>query len=719
MNYQALQEAIATAIKTNGEGEITGAVLQSVLQSMVSIVGANYQFMGVATTNTNPGTPAGSVFYLTSTAGTYTNFNNIVVEDGKLVALMWDSTAWSEAEIADLGGAESAIFDKAEFTSSDASYTTFGIILMSDGYGQNSQTNGVYGYDISALPTGQEITIECYPTGNNPTQRAKLIGWVTTTGAIPNTVGNRLEQSEIVGQTQVTLTYTKNAQATMLYVNSQPAYVKVSYKVSKIDGIDEELEAIEASIAIEKKATSYMEKLGVLDNLLVDCSLTTVDGTTVIASPFKYNSNGKLWGLLQSRNLKYKDTYAPAVFDTYGILKIKKSGITGRTYVVTNFDTSEGSTFSNQATFTESVEPGYITRNAGHTKVAKVLRVDEEYIWLFLPCYEYDDRQGYGYAKNYPHYVYACDSYTSTSSYTSGELVVDLDHCFTLRGSYKVDDDIESLINIERKYFTRPEKLNSQIQGKSVLLFSDSLSYFEYGLLYDWGLHIYSNSWGGARMGYESGGGAGGESAEYENAWLCRDTYVQYVKTNVIQAGVNIDFIVSTAGVNGTLPDTDATEVAFVINNKRWYHDSLDADPWASLSSDNKLRFTSTACTFGALYSLCRVYTRAIPVIVAPYRTPGANSQSTMANWTGQAFATRLFNGNLSAKRDALEAMSRKLGGLFVDCYTKTRDSIANVPAYHSTDGAHPDKIVAQDMANQVGEALNINHGMIEEDLTD
>lgn len=104
MNYQALQEAIATAIKTNGEGEITGAILQSVLQSIVSIVGANYQYMGVATTSTNPGTPAGSVFYLTSTAGTYTNFNNIVVEDGKLTALMWDSTAWSKSEIADLGG---------------------------------------------------------------------------------------------------------------------------------------------------------------------------------------------------------------------------------------------------------------------------------------------------------------------------------------------------------------------------------------------------------------------------------------------------------------------------------------------------------------------------------------------------------------------------------------------------------------------------------------
>lgn len=141
MNYQALQEAIATAIKTNGEGEITGAVLQSVLQSMVSIVGANYQYMGVATTSTNPGTPAGSVFYLTSTAGTYTNFSGIVVEDGKLTALMWNSTAWSKSEIADLSS-----------SASDVSYdnTTSGLTAsnVQEAIDELSEGGGNVDYDV-------------------------------------------------------------------------------------------------------------------------------------------------------------------------------------------------------------------------------------------------------------------------------------------------------------------------------------------------------------------------------------------------------------------------------------------------------------------------------------------------------------------------------------------------------------------------------------------
>lgn len=162
MNYQALQEAIATAIKTNGEGEITGAVLQSVLQSMVSIVGANYQYMGVATTSTNPGTPAGSVFYLTSTAGTYTNFSGIVVEDGKLTALMWNSTAWSKSEIADLSS-----------SASDVSYdnTTSGLTAsnVQEAIDELSEGGGNVDYDVisgSNVQLKNEEATPIYPKTN-------------------------------------------------------------------------------------------------------------------------------------------------------------------------------------------------------------------------------------------------------------------------------------------------------------------------------------------------------------------------------------------------------------------------------------------------------------------------------------------------------------------------------------------------------------------------
>lgn len=92
-NYSQLKAAIADVIKTNGTQAITGQVLQDVLNSMVSVIGANYTFAGVATPSTNPGTPDQNVVYIASLEGTYTNFNNIELSAG-LSLLMWNGS-WS------------------------------------------------------------------------------------------------------------------------------------------------------------------------------------------------------------------------------------------------------------------------------------------------------------------------------------------------------------------------------------------------------------------------------------------------------------------------------------------------------------------------------------------------------------------------------------------------------------------------------------------------
>ena len=101
-NYSNLKSTIDTNIKTNGNEEITGAILNSVLNSMVTSLGAGYQYMGVATTSTNPGTPDAKVFYLAYTPGTYTNFSGIVVTG--LCVLKYD-TAWSKDDLPSGGGA--------------------------------------------------------------------------------------------------------------------------------------------------------------------------------------------------------------------------------------------------------------------------------------------------------------------------------------------------------------------------------------------------------------------------------------------------------------------------------------------------------------------------------------------------------------------------------------------------------------------------------------
>lgn len=91
-NWIKLKKAIADVIKTNGNEEITGAIMQQTLISIVDNLGGNAQFGGVAVPSTVPADTDGSVFYLASTQGIYPNFNNIEV-DASEMAVFTKNTA--------------------------------------------------------------------------------------------------------------------------------------------------------------------------------------------------------------------------------------------------------------------------------------------------------------------------------------------------------------------------------------------------------------------------------------------------------------------------------------------------------------------------------------------------------------------------------------------------------------------------------------------------
>lgn len=76
-NYEQLKQAVSDVIKTNGNQEITGAILQNALLTIISTVGNGATFAGIATPGTNPGTPDQNIFYIASNSGVYTNFDNI------------------------------------------------------------------------------------------------------------------------------------------------------------------------------------------------------------------------------------------------------------------------------------------------------------------------------------------------------------------------------------------------------------------------------------------------------------------------------------------------------------------------------------------------------------------------------------------------------------------------------------------------------------------
>ena len=94
-NYASLKATINANIKTNGNQEITGSVLNSVLTAMTNALGAGYQYLGVATP-TSPGTdqtPDHRGFYIATKPGTYSHLGGLVVYDGEVAILKWD-TSW-------------------------------------------------------------------------------------------------------------------------------------------------------------------------------------------------------------------------------------------------------------------------------------------------------------------------------------------------------------------------------------------------------------------------------------------------------------------------------------------------------------------------------------------------------------------------------------------------------------------------------------------------
>ena len=61
--------------------------------TIARMVESGYLFAGIATIDTNPGTPDAKVFYIANGKGTYTNFGSLEVTEDEVVIFYWDS-AW-------------------------------------------------------------------------------------------------------------------------------------------------------------------------------------------------------------------------------------------------------------------------------------------------------------------------------------------------------------------------------------------------------------------------------------------------------------------------------------------------------------------------------------------------------------------------------------------------------------------------------------------------
>lgn len=161
-NYTELKAAIAAVIKTNGNNDITGAIMQNVLNTIVSTVGANRTFVGIANADTNPGLPDGNVFYIAYTAGNYVNFqfkaDYLTVKPGELAILYNENTNWGKFVI---GMSSDGVIALANTTNQinatgRYAYTDTGIAKGSNAGSQKVRTFLVAGksYQFTLTPVG-------------------------------------------------------------------------------------------------------------------------------------------------------------------------------------------------------------------------------------------------------------------------------------------------------------------------------------------------------------------------------------------------------------------------------------------------------------------------------------------------------------------------------------------------------------------------------------
>lgn len=92
-NYATLKGLIDQYITTNGQGDITGAILNDVLKNIVNSIEADYLFGGVVVPSSNVGTPDQNVFFIATQGGSYQHFNGTIIPNG-ITIFKWNGS-WS------------------------------------------------------------------------------------------------------------------------------------------------------------------------------------------------------------------------------------------------------------------------------------------------------------------------------------------------------------------------------------------------------------------------------------------------------------------------------------------------------------------------------------------------------------------------------------------------------------------------------------------------
>lgn len=186
-NWTTLKEAIASVIKTNDNQEITGQLLQNALNNIITNVGENATFAGIATPTTNPGIPDGPVFYIATTAGSYSNFGSLEVSKGETAILQWNNGTWTKNAIKSMAEFESGIIYDVSANNDGAVFESLQALLSSSNLSTLIPTSVRYG----------GMSIRFIQSSDNKYEQFRCIANEFTTDVTKwQNVGNFLEEKE-------------------------------------------------------------------------------------------------------------------------------------------------------------------------------------------------------------------------------------------------------------------------------------------------------------------------------------------------------------------------------------------------------------------------------------------------------------------------------------------------------------------------------------------
>lgn len=168
-NYEQLKQAVSDVIKTNGNQEITGIILQNALLSIISTIGGNAAFAGIATPETNPGTPDQNIFYIASSNGVYSNFDGYKLED-EIVLFVNKSQSWKHV-LCNIYNKEKVKKNAANDISNIIDVIGIKTNVYVDKNGEEVYTTAanreLYEIDLSRIPIGTIVKIKYKSLGSS------------------------------------------------------------------------------------------------------------------------------------------------------------------------------------------------------------------------------------------------------------------------------------------------------------------------------------------------------------------------------------------------------------------------------------------------------------------------------------------------------------------------------------------------------------------------